>query len=66
VVPRERIDALTDDHSEMLEAHPVDALMDRRDELDEGAPRLRVDAWLLDLGRAGQPGPHRGLDCGDV
>jgi hypothetical protein len=35
-VPRERIDVLADDHSEVLEAHPVEALMDRRDELDEG------------------------------
>jgi hypothetical protein len=36
LVPRERIDVLADDHSEVLEAHPVDAPMDRRDELDEG------------------------------
>jgi hypothetical protein len=47
VVPRERIDVLADDHSEVLEAHPVDALMDRRDELDEGddLPAEDLGAW---------------------
>jgi hypothetical protein len=36
VLTRERVDLLADDHTEVLEAHPVDALMDRRDELDVG------------------------------
>src|SRR6266487_876080 len=32
---REVVDVLTDDDAEVLEAHPVDALVNRRDELDE-------------------------------
>src|SRR5213080_1597279 len=32
---REVVDVLTDDDAEVLEAHPVDALVDGRDELDE-------------------------------
>ena len=32
---REVVDLLTDDDAEVLEAHPVDALVNRRDELDE-------------------------------
>src|SRR6266545_4436171 len=32
---REVVDVLTDDHTEVLEAHPVDALVNWRDELDE-------------------------------
>jgi hypothetical protein len=31
----EGVDLLTDDDPQMFEAHPVDALVDRRDELDE-------------------------------
>src|SRR6266545_3315381 len=32
---REVVDVLTDDHTEVLEAHPVDALVNGRDELNE-------------------------------
>src|SRR5713101_9398345 len=32
---REVVDVLTDDDAEVLETHPVDALVNRRDELDE-------------------------------
>ena len=32
---REVVDVLTDDDAEVLEAHPVDALVNGRDELDE-------------------------------
>src|SRR3989442_14063166 len=32
---RELVDVLTDDDAEVLEAHPVDALVNGRDELDE-------------------------------
>src|SRR2546425_655418 len=35
MTPREVVDVLTDDDAEVLEAHPVDALVNRRDELDE-------------------------------
>ena len=32
--PRERVDLFADDDAEVLEAHPVDALVNGRDELD--------------------------------
>src|SRR3989441_6861003 len=35
MTPREGVDVLTDDDAEVLEAHPVDALVNGRDELDE-------------------------------
>src|SRR5437773_1846368 len=35
MTPREGVDVLTDDDAEVLETHPVDALVNRRDELDE-------------------------------
>jgi hypothetical protein len=35
VLPREGFDVAADDRSEMLKAHLVDALVDRRNELDE-------------------------------
>jgi hypothetical protein len=36
MLAREGVDVLTDDDPQMFEAHPVDALVDRRDELDMG------------------------------
>src|SRR2546428_13926576 len=35
MTPREGVDVLTDDDAEVLEAHPVDALVNGWDELDE-------------------------------
>src|SRR5881392_2395702 len=34
MTPREVVDVLTDDDAEVLEAHPVDAMVNGRDELD--------------------------------
>jgi hypothetical protein len=39
---REVVDVLTDDDTEVLEAHPVDALVNGRDELDERDRRSRI------------------------
>jgi hypothetical protein len=45
----EVVDAVADDDAEVLEAHPVDALMDRQDELDE-----RNGLAIQDVERLGQ------------
>jgi ubiquinone/menaquinone biosynthesis C-methylase UbiE len=46
---RELVDVLTDDDAEVLEAHPVDALVNRRDELD-----VRDRSPVEDLERLGE------------
>src|SRR6476469_9335829 len=46
---REVVDVLTDDDAEVLEAHPVDALVNGRDELDE-----RDRSPVEDLERLGE------------
>src|SRR5437868_10586808 len=46
---REVVDVLTDDDAEVLEAHPVDALVNGRDELDE-----RDRSPLEDIERLGE------------
>jgi len=35
MTPREVVDVGSDDETDVLEAHPIDALMKRRDQLDE-------------------------------
>src|SRR6266508_2901734 len=49
MTPREVVDALTDDDAEVLEAHPVDALVNVRNELDE-----RDRSSVEDLERLGE------------
>ena len=46
---RELVELLTDDDAEMLEAHPVDALVNGRDELD-----ARDQSSVEDLERFGE------------
>jgi hypothetical protein len=46
---RELVDLLTDDDAEVLEAHPVDALVNGRDELD-----VRDRSPVEDLERLGE------------
>src|SRR2546426_1529413 len=49
MTPREGVDVLTDDDAEVLETHPVDALVNGRDELDE-----RDRSHVEDIERLGE------------
>src|SRR5436190_20572273 len=49
MTPREVVDVLTDDHAEVLEAHPVDTLVNGRDELD-----ARDRSSIEDIERLGE------------
>ncbi|MEP6665289.1 MAG: hypothetical protein ABJA81_02470 [Nocardioidaceae bacterium] len=55
--PRERIDVLADDHAEVLEAHPVDALVNGRDELNERhrRPSRTSSGSASTIGEIGRP-----------